>query len=132
MHNDDSLKNDFNDSKYEYLKQFKFNICPENCIEDGYVTEKLFDAFKSGCIPIWSGYKNLEGDIVNKNAVLYWDIDSDNKELIKEIKSIHENDELYNKFVSQSRFNTDNAVEYIYGQIKLLHEKIEELSNKLI
>ena len=132
MHNDDSLKNDFNDSKYEYLKQFKFNICPENCIEDGYVTEKLFDAFKSGCIPIWSGDKNLEGDVINKNAVLYWDVNSDNNELIKEVKSLHKNDKLYDKFVSQPRFNTDNAVEYIYGQIKLLHEKIEELSNKLI
>ncbi|WP_038374955.1 glycosyltransferase family 10 domain-containing protein [Brachyspira alvinipulli] len=132
LHNDDSLKNDFNDSKYEYLKQFKFNICPENCIEDGYITEKLFDAFKTGCIPIWNGDKNLEGDIVNKNAVLYWDIDSDNKELIKEIKSLHENDDLYDKFVSQQRFITDNALEYIYGQIKLLHEKIEELANKLI
>lgn len=74
----------------------------------------------------------MEGDVVNKNAVLYWDIDSDNKELIKEIKSLHENDELYDKFVSQPRFNTDNAVEYIYGQIKLLYEKIEELSDKLI
>lgn len=132
MHNDDSLKNDFNDSKYEYLKQFKFNICPENCIEDGYVTEKLFDAFKSGCIPIWSGDKNLEGDVINKNAVLYWDVNSDNNELIKEVKSLHKNDKLYDKFVSQPRFNKDNAVEYIYGQIKLLHEKIEELSNKLI
>ena len=130
MHNDDSLKNDFNDSKYEYLKQFKFNICPENCIEDGYVTEKLFDAFKSGCIPIWSGDKNLEGDVINKNAVLYWDVNSDNNELIKEVKSLHKNDKLYDKFVSQPKFNTDNAVEYIYGQIKLLHEKIEELSNK--
>ena len=127
LHNDDSLKNEFNDNKHEYLKQFKFNICPENCIEDGYVTEKLFDAFKSGCIPIWNGDKNLEGDVINKNAVLYWEENSKNENLLKEIKLMHENDELYDKFVSQTRLNTDNATEYIYGQIKLLHEKLEEL-----
>lgn len=127
MHNDDSLKNDFKDNKLEYLKQFKFNICSENCIEDGYVTEKLFDAFNAGCIPIWNGDRNLEGDVVNKNAVLYWDENSDNKPLLKEIELLHKDDELYNKFISQPRFNTDNATEYIYGQIKLLHEKIEEL-----
>lgn len=127
MHNDDSLKNDFNDNKLEYLKQFKFNICPENCIEDGYITEKLFDAFNAGCIPIWNGDKNLEYDVVNKNSVLYWEESSDNKSLLKEIELLNKDDELYNKFISQPRFNTNNATEYIYGQIKLLHEKIEEL-----
>ncbi|MEI0699805.1 glycosyltransferase family 10 [Brachyspira intermedia] len=127
LHNDDSLKNQFNDDKYEYLKQFKFNICSENCIEDGYVTEKLFDAFNAGCIPIWNGDKNLEYDVINKNAVLYWQENSKNEDILKEIKLLHKNDDLYNKFVSQPRFNTDNATEYIYGQIKLLHEKIEEL-----
>lgn len=130
MHNDDSLKTIFNDNKNEYLKQFKFNICPENCIEDGYITEKLFDAFNAGCIPIWSGDKNLEGDVINKDAILYWDENSDNISILKEIELLHKNDELYDKFVSQPRLNTDNATEYIYGQIKLLHEKIEELLHK--
>ncbi|MEI0548941.1 glycosyltransferase family 10 [Brachyspira intermedia] len=127
MHNDDTLKNDFADDKLEYLKQFKFNICPENCIEDGYITEKLFDAFNAGCVPIWNGYKNLEGDVINKNAVLYWEENSDNEDIIKEIYNMHKNDDLYDKFVSQPRFNVDNATDYIYSQIKLLHEKIEEL-----
>ncbi|WP_295156965.1 glycosyltransferase family 10 [uncultured Brachyspira sp.] len=127
LHNDDSLKNDFEDNKIKYLRQFKFNICPENCIEDGYITEKLFDAFNAGSIPVWNGDKNLEGDIINKNAVFYWQENSKNENILKEIELLHKNDDLYNKFISQKRLNTDNAVEYIYGQIKLLHKKIEEL-----
>lgn len=127
LHNDDSLKNDFADNKIEYLKQFKFNICPENCIEDGYITEKLFDSFKAGSIPIWNGDKNLEGDIINKNAVFYWQENSKNEDILKEIELLHKNEDLYNKFISQKRINIDNAVEYIYGQMKLLYEKIEEL-----
>ena len=132
LHNDDSLKYEFNDNKLEYLKQFKFNICPENLIEDGYITEKLFDAFKSGCIPIWNGDKNIEPDIINKNSVLYWEKDSDNKELLKEIERLNKEEAYYNNFISQPRLIVDNATDYIYNQIKLLHDKLEEIIQDLI
>ena len=127
MHNDDALRNEYNDDKLEYLKQFKFNICPENCVEDGYITEKMIHSFMTGCIPIWNGDKNIEGDVINKNAVLYWENYSDNKELLAEIKKLHNDDNLYDKFISQKRFNEDAAVDYIYNQILILHTKIEEI-----
>lgn len=132
LHNDDSLKNEFNDNKLEYLKQFKFNICPENVIEDGYITEKLFDAFNSGCIPIWNGDRNIEPNIINKNSILYWEKDSDNKELFKEIEKLHKDETYYNNFISQPRLIKDNATDYIYNQIKLLHDRLEELIQDLI
>lgn len=132
LHNDDSLKNEFNDNKLEYLKQFKFNICPENVIEDGYITEKLFDAFNSGCIPIWNGDRNIEPNIINKNSILYWEKDSDNKELLKEIERLHKDEEYYNNFISQPRLIKDNATDYIYNQIKQLHDRLEELIQDLI
>lgn len=127
LYNDDTLKKEFNDNKIEYLKQFKFNICPENCIEDGYITEKIINAFQSGCIPIWNGDKNIERDVINKNAVLYWEKDNDNYALIKEIEKLHRDDNLYDKFISQPKFNIDIAVDYIYTQTTLLHKKIEEI-----
>ena len=127
LYNDDTLKKEFNDNKIEYLKQFKFNICPENCIEDGYITEKIINAFQSGSIPIWNGDKNIEGDVINKNAVLYWEKDNDNYALIKEIEKLHRDDNLYDKFISQPKFNIDIAVDYIYTQTTLLHKKIEEI-----
>ena len=132
LHNDDSLKNEYGDDKLEYLKQFKFNICPENCIEDGYITEKMIHSFMAGCIPIWNGYKNIEGDVINKNAVLYWDESGNNGEVIKEIEKLHKNDDLYEKFIKQRRFNTDAAVDYVYNQIVILNEKIESLINNII
>ncbi|MDR2602167.1 MAG: hypothetical protein LBC53_06920 [Spirochaetaceae bacterium] len=55
MHNDDSLHTQFNNSKLAYLRQYYFNICPENSICTGYVTEKLFESLYSGCIPIYTG-----------------------------------------------------------------------------
>jgi len=44
--------------KEEYMKNYIFNICPENfrCPFNGYITEKLLHACLSGCIPIYYGY----------------------------------------------------------------------------
>lgn len=44
------------EKKYTVLQSFRFNYCVENCIYPGYISEKLFDAIISGCIPIyWRG-----------------------------------------------------------------------------
>jgi hypothetical protein len=43
-------------SKSEILDRAKFSICYENSRgSPGYVTEKIFDCFTSGCIPIYIG-----------------------------------------------------------------------------
>jgi predicted PolB exonuclease-like 3'-5' exonuclease len=55
LHNDESLYKEFNNDKRLYLRQYYFNICPENSNSPGYVTEKLFEALYSGCIPIYNG-----------------------------------------------------------------------------
>ena len=41
--------------KREKIAEYKYNICPENSIAPGYTTEKLFESFYSGCIPIYWG-----------------------------------------------------------------------------
>ena len=47
------------DDKIEWLKSYKFNICFENSSYPGYLTEKLFDAFMGGCVPIYWGDTSL-------------------------------------------------------------------------
>lgn len=42
----------FNGSKKALLSKYSFNLCPENRIGSGYITEKIPEAFLSGCIPI--------------------------------------------------------------------------------
>lgn len=46
--------------KYSILNNYTFNICFENCIYPDYVTEKLFDAIISGCVPIYWGADYME------------------------------------------------------------------------
>jgi len=38
--------------KYDLLKNYAFNLCPENGLFTGYVTEKIPEAFIAGCLPI--------------------------------------------------------------------------------
>lgn len=47
-------------TKLEVLKQYKFCICYENTKDlQGYVTEKIFDCFEAGCVPVYWGAKNI-------------------------------------------------------------------------
>jgi hypothetical protein len=48
------------DSKLETLKKYKFAICYENARDiPGYITEKIFDCFAAGCIPVYWGAPNI-------------------------------------------------------------------------
>jgi hypothetical protein len=42
-------------SKFDILPEYKFCLCPENSYYDGYVTEKLVDAYAGGTVPLYSG-----------------------------------------------------------------------------
>lgn len=126
FHNDDSLKNNFNDNKIDYLRDFKFNICPENTVSDGYITEKLFDAFSAGCIPIYSGDENIELDLINKDALLYYRIGEDNSDLIKEIDKLNSNDKLFDSFQKQIKIY-DSMVDYIWDRRVKVLSKLEAL-----
>src|SRR3989344_5204980 len=48
------------ESKIDTLKNYRFCICYENVHDvKGYITEKIFDAFAAGCIPIYWGASNV-------------------------------------------------------------------------
>ena len=52
------------ESKNEILKNYKFCICYENAQNiSGYITEKIFDCFIAGCVPIYWGANNVEDHI---------------------------------------------------------------------
>lgn len=72
--NTKELQTRFGDDKKSFLRQYMFNICPENTNTPLYVTEKLFEAAQAGCIPVYYGADNRpEPEIVNPAAVVLWD-----------------------------------------------------------
>ena len=42
-------------NKITFLKEYKFSIAMENSEGDGYISEKIYDSFISGTIPIYYG-----------------------------------------------------------------------------
>lgn len=58
------------DEKVKWLRQYRFNMCGENSVEPGYVTEKIFECLEAGCIPIYYGPKDIEPTMINPNIII--------------------------------------------------------------
>ena len=115
--------------KQNYLKKFKFNICSESSITDGYVTEKLFECIIGGCIPIYYCDDNamIEPEILNNDFIIKYNnnnIDS----AVQKIKELDTNKEIYNKFIAKKPLK-DNAYCEIIKYYDLLKTKLEYLFN---
>jgi hypothetical protein len=125
--NTDALAIKFNNEKHPYIQQFKFNLCPENSNAEGYVTEKLFQAIAAGCIPIYWGSNNQpEKEILNQQAILFWNQHGDNQDTIKTIRELHEDTAKYIEFISQPRF-LPNAAEVIWSYFQSLDSKLSKI-----
>ena len=128
MNTTTELHSEYNDDKQLYLKNFKFNICPENVSAKGYVTEKILDAIVGGCIPIyWGGEekKSVEPDIINPKAFLYYEKGKE-QELLLQIKELWEDEEKYFEFIQQPPF-MPKAAEIIWGKITELENRLKKL-----
>ncbi len=54
-------------SKWDLLKDYKFCICYENMKDQyGYISEKIFDCFVAGCVPIYWGASNISNYVHKK------------------------------------------------------------------
>lgn len=127
LHNTDELKERFNDNKPEFLKQYKFYVCPENASEKGYVTEKVFHSIGSGCIPIyWGANGNPEPDVLNQDAILFWEPNGDNTALLQKFRELHSDPHKYREFFEQPRLK-DDAWEVVAGYFERLEQRINAL-----
>ena len=122
----------YKDNKIEFLKDCKFTICPENFDTSYYVTEKLFQAFLGGCIPIYAGAGSKpEPGIVNPKAVLLWEQgNADNNEaVVQKVRELNNDNKLYEEFLSQTKL-LPGTVDYVYDKLLALKEKLTELGEE--
>lgn len=116
----------YDDNKIEYLKNFKFNICPENSNTHNYVTEKIFQSFVAGTIPIYYGAENNpEPEIINKASLIYWNKD-DNRDNLNLIMNLKLDREKYLSFIEQPKF-LPTAAECIIKRLEGLKMKFREI-----
>ena len=94
------------------LKNYKFSLCYENTRDlSGYITEKIFDSFVAGCVPVYWGARNIEHYIPSECFIDRRQFES-NEELYAFLKAISEQE--YNKYIQaiQCFLDSDAAVPF--------------------
>jgi hypothetical protein len=86
--------NSLRQSKFDILPEYKFCLCPENSVYDGYVTEKLIDAYAGGTVPIYGGDVSVSEDF-NHNAFLNYQETKDMEKFVEHVSFFDRNTEAY-------------------------------------
>lgn len=85
------------DNKFNIMQKYKFAIAYENVKDEpGYITEKIFDVFFAGCVPIYYGANNIM-DYIPKNCFI-------------DRRNFNSDDELYNFLKS---IDNESYIEYL-------------------
>jgi hypothetical protein len=104
-----SIRTSRNEFQYndQLFRHYKYCLVMENTQQTGYMTEKLFNAYLGGCLPIYYGTHEVY-QIFHRNSFIFYDIDQPNVSLDM-IQLLEGNDTLYE--------------EMLYGTPILLHGK---------
>ena len=124
-------------NKKEFLKGYKFSICFENSKKLGYISEKLFDAFQAGTIPIYFGDDSVKKLINSKSYIHVNDINDFNKK-IDLIKKRDQDDDLYESMIKEKIVINDSYFEpelkkyknFIYHIIEQDKQKAKRFKRK--
>lgn len=114
-----AFNNVYTGDKVELLTQYRWNICFENAIYPGYITEKLLQARVAGCLPIYYGDDTVTFDF-NKFGFLHYNKCSSLESLVDLIKFMDSNYEMLYRIVKQP---------YFYGNVPSLTDLYYFLRN---
>ena len=103
--------------KIEFTKQHKFSIAFENSSVDGYVTEKLVDAFLAHTVPVYFGCRSVADDF-NLDALILVQKESDFEPAISRIKKLDTNVDSYLEMLSKPAVHR--------GKTKLYYSKLNK------
>lgn len=100
--------------KTSVMHNYKFCICYENTYNlPGYITEKIFDCFKSGCIPIYWGAPNIQ-EYIPKNCYIDRRDFANDESLYQYLKAITEDD--HNKYINNIDIFLNNESSQIFSE----------------
>jgi alpha(1,3/1,4) fucosyltransferase len=111
----------------EWLSQCKFTIAYESRTSPGYITEKVFQAYFAGSIPIYYSDVEAQKD-VNSNAIISAQSFTTEEELIQYIISIDKDDDKYCKIWNAKLImNEDQNYKNMQNKIR---KKLETIYNR--
>lgn len=88
--------------KIATAKQYKFNLCFENDLYPGYVTEKVLEAWLSESIPLYWG--DDAAGVLNENAIVNLQNFSSTQSFLDYIVYLNDSPELMAKIIKQPLF----------------------------
>lgn len=94
---------------FEINQNFRFCLVMENSKTDGYISEKILNAFLGGCIPIYFGTEEIF-DIFNPKAFIFYNI-SNPTDALERISYLEENKAAYEKIVETPIFRNEETYE---------------------
>jgi hypothetical protein len=83
------------DSKIDTLRRYKFCVAIENSEDRHYVSEKVYDAFVAGCVPIYFGAPNILDYVPYADAIIDLRALGGARQTAKEIARLSADDEAY-------------------------------------
>jgi len=113
--------NSLRTSKFEILLDYKFCLCPENSIYDGYITEKLIDAYAGGTVPIYSGDISVAEDF-NYKAFLNYQETKNMGNFVEYVRGWDNNSEMYKyiyeKPLLEKEPKLDDAIAFVRSIVR--------------
>ena len=111
------------ENKIEGLKDYCFSFAIENSKEPGYYTEKVFDCFLTGTIPIYWGDPNIS-DIFDKNGIIVYDDNFVYENLSYSLYESKKQSVLNNFNIAKNLIKSNHINFYFMEGIKKLYESL--------
>lgn len=111
------------EDKIDFIRKYRFNLCSENRNIDGYITEKIFEAYAANTVPIYFGGGKLLDKYINTEAI----IDCNNltkSEIINAVKKVDQDKELYMHKYNNPLLINNELFEDFYKKLELFFKKI--------
>ena len=117
------------ENKVIFLSSYKFSIAMENSEGEGYTSEKIFQSFISGTIPIYYG-NYLIDEFINPKSFILIRNKKDIKSKIEYIKKIDNDDNLYKKILKKNVIINYNIKKSIDEQKQFFWNIFEQEKSK--
>ena len=121
-------------NKFFIQKTCKFSIAFEGFSERGYISEKIFDAYRANTIPIYYGNSETVKDILNpKSYINISDYGNDMKKVLDRVKYLDSNDDRYISMLNEPVFINHNYFDEMYSKLeKFLVHIFDQDSEKAV
>ncbi len=97
-------------AKHEFLQRYKFYMAFENSRIPGYTTEKIIEAMRARCVPIYWGNPRIAEEFNPRSFINANDFPSE-EALIEHIRRVDQDEKLYRSYFEEPFFHNNKPNE---------------------